>query len=108
LYNTDTPPLQIALAANRKKQPQTSSRMAPRAGSLALVAALLFVCSLTAEAVHSFNFSSCNGAMACLGAQKLQRISKRSGRSADSLAAELDRDDDLVGGASSTGSSRHA
>lgn len=45
------------------------------------------------------NFQACGGAKACLGAQKLDRIRRRSGlkhKTVDELAQELDQDDDLV------------
>jgi hypothetical protein len=68
---------------------------------LLLVSAAVMIS--TAQAQPSMkgkkDFKACGGAKACLGAQKLDRIRRRSGlkhKTVDELAQELDQDEDLV------------
>jgi hypothetical protein len=69
---------------------------------LLLVSAAVLI--ITAQAQPSMkgkkDFKACGGAKACLGAQKLDRVRRRSGlkhKTVDELAQELDQDEDLVG-----------
>lgn len=77
--------------------------MAPARAWPAAMLLLLLVIS-TAEAKpdefrNKEDFRSCGGSKSCLGAQRLDRIRRKSGmqhKTTDELAQQLDQDGDLV------------